>query len=153
MNQSRRFRGSVRVGSALWRGGLIVAVTVSGVGCTVGASATAASTYGKGSVYRSASATVQLAPDQAFNPAVRVLLERGDIEITDLKEHDNRCRAVAGDRRLTFKVVDTGTGRARLSMVVGGGNDPEANQDLAEGLVRAICSRLPVACENGPPAP
>jgi len=95
---------------------------------------------------------VQLAPDQAFNPAVKILLERGDIEITDLKEHDNRCRAVAGDRKLTFKVVDTGTGRSRLSMVVGGGNDPEANQELADKLVRTICGRLPVSCEHGPPA-
>ena len=53
---------------------------------------------------------VQLAPDQAFNPAVKILLERGDIEITDLKEHDNRCRAVAGDRKLTFRVVEYGDG-------------------------------------------
>lgn len=95
---------------------------------------------------------MQLAPDQAFNPAVKILLERGDIEITDLKEHDNRCRAVAGDRKLTFKVVDTGTGRSRLSMVVGGGNDPEANQDFADNLMHAICGRLPVSCEHGPPA-
>ena len=107
----------------------------------------AASAYGKGSVYRSASATVQLAPDRVFNPGVKMLLERGDIEITDLKEHDNRCRAIAGDRKLTFKVVDAGAGRSRLSMVVGGGHDAEANQELAKVLVTAICSRLSVACE------
>ena len=89
-----------------------------------------------------------LAPDQAFNPAVEVLLERGDIEITDLKEADNRCRAVVGDHKITFKVVASGAGLARLSMVVGGGDDPGVNQELADSLMRGICSRLPVACEN-----
>ena len=131
-------------------GGILVAAAFGASGCATGASAAGGSTVRSASIYRSASATVQLAPDQAFNPAVKILLERGDIEITDLKEHDNRCRAVAGDRKLTFKVVDNGTGRSRLSMVVGGGNDPEANQELADNLMRAICDRLPVSCESGP---
>lgn len=130
------------------RSGLVVAIMMSGFGCSVGASNMAASTYGKGSVYRSASAFVELAADQTFNPAVKMLLERGDIEITDLKEADNRCRAVAGEHKLTFKVVDAGPGRSRLSMVVGGGNDPDANQELANVLMTAICGRLPVACEG-----
>lgn len=134
-------------------GALVGLITVWSSACATGTSVGAASTYGKASVYRSASASVQLAPDQAFNTAVKTLLEREGIEITDLTESGNRCRAVSGDHRLTFKVVDVGTSRSRLSMVVGGGHDPEANQELADRLLRAICSRLPVACENGPPAP
>ena len=112
-------------------------------------SAVAASTHRSASVYRSATAYVQLEPDQAFNRAVKMLLERGDIEITDLKEANNRCSAVEGDHRLTFRVIESGGGRSRLSMLVGGGDDPDANQELADTLIQAICGRLPTACELG----
>ena len=130
--------------------GVLVAAMVIGIcGCATGTSAVAASTHGRASVYRSATAYVQLAPEQAFDPAVKILLERGDIEITDLKEANNRCSAVEGDHRLTFRVIESGGGRSRLSMLVGGGDDPDANQELADTLIQAICGRLPAACELG----
>jgi hypothetical protein len=113
----------------------------------------AGSTYGKVSVYRSATAYVRLAPDQVFNPVVEMLLERGDIKITDLKEASNRCRAVTGDRELTLRVIESGTGRSRLSVLVGGGDDPDANQELADTLMQQICGRLTVECEPGSGAP
>ena len=121
--------------------------------CATGTSAAAASTYGRTSVYRSATAYVELAPDQAFNSAVSLLLDPGDIEITDLKEAHNRCQAVAGDRRLTFRVIESANGRSRLSMLVGGGDDPNANQELADTLMRNICGGLDGACdfEGGTP--
>jgi hypothetical protein len=134
-------------------GALVLAMTAGSLGCATGGSAAAASTYGKASVYRSATAYVQLAPEQAFNPAVKMLLERGDIEITDLKEANNRCKAVTDDFKLTFRVIESGPGRSRLSMLVGGGNDPGANQELAERLMRAICGRLTVDCNPEPEAP
>jgi len=121
--------------------------------CATGTSAAAASTYGRTSVYRSATAYVELAPDQTFNSAVRMLLERGDIEITDLKEANNRFKAVAGDRKLTVRVIESGTGRSRLSVLVGGGDDPNRNQELADRLMQQICGRLEVACESGTGAP
>lgn len=104
-------------------------------------------TYQKGSVYRSATAYVALAPEEVFNPAVKLLLERGDIDITKLKESESRCSAVVGNHKLTLRVVEAGPGRSRLSMLVGGGHDPEANQEMADELVRRICSRLSVQCE------
>jgi len=128
---------------------MIAIVAIVAYGCATGTSAVAASTHGSASVYRSATAYVQLAPEQAFNPAVKMLLERGDIEITDLKEANNRCSAVEGDHRLTFRVIESGGGRSRLSMLVGGGDDPDANQELADTLIQAICGRLPAACELG----
>jgi hypothetical protein len=131
-------------------GGLAAAMSGGSFGCAAGATSAAASTYGSASLYRSATAYVQLAPDKAFNPAVKMLLERGDIEITDLKEADNRCKAVAGDRKLTFRVIESVAGRSRLSILVGGGNDPDANQNLADSLMQTICSRLSVACEFVP---
>jgi len=132
---------------------VLVSVALWSSACATGTSAVAASTYGRTSVYRSATASVRLTPDRAFDSAVKTLLERGDIQITELKEADRRCRAVSGDRKLTFKVVDVGSGRSRMSMVVGGGRDPDANQDLADGLIGAVCGHFPVACEKGPPAP
>jgi len=108
----------------------------------------AASTHGAASVYRSAIAYVQLAPDKAFNPAVNMLLERGDIEITDLKEVNYRCNAAIGDHTLTFRVIESGNGRSRLSMLVGGGDNPEVNQELADKLMGEICHRLAGACES-----
>ena len=133
--------------------GALVAAIAATYGCATGTSAVAASTHGRASVYRSATAYVQLAPDKAFNPAVKMLLERGDIEITDLKEADNRCKAIAGERGLTFRVIESGDGRSRLSMLVGGGDDPDANQELADRLMHQICGRLGVACESGTGAP
>jgi len=117
-------------------------------GCATGTSAVAASTHGRASVYRSATAYVQLAPEQAFDPAVKILLERGDIEITDLKEANNRCKAVVGDRTLTFRVIESGEGRSRMSILIGGGDATEANQQLADALMQQICGRLEVACEH-----
>lgn len=128
-------------------GGVLAIVAFAGVGCATGASAAGASVSSASSVYGSASAYVQLPPDQAFNPAVKMLLERGDIEITDLKEANNRCKAVAGDHKLTFRVIESGAGRSRLSMLVGGGYDPVSNQEMADELLDTICRRLSVACE------
>ena len=122
-------------------------------GCATGTSAAAASTYGRTSVYRSATAYVELAPDQTFNSAVRMLLERGDIEIIDLKEANTRFKAVAGDRKITFRVIESGTGRSRLSVLVGGGDDPNRNQELANRLMQQICGRLTIACRPATEAP
>jgi hypothetical protein len=134
-------------------GALVTAIAIGACGCATGTSTVAASTHGRASVYRSATAYVQLEPDKAFNPAVKMLLERGDIEITDLKETNNRCKAVAGDRKLTFRVIESANGRSRLSMLVGGGDDPDANQELADRMMQQICARLAVACESGTGAP
>ena len=134
-------------------GSLVATIVIVNYGCATGSSAVAASTHGRASVYRSDTAYVQLAPAQAFNSAVKMLLERDDIEITDLKEADNRCKAVIGDHKLTFRVIESGGGRSRLSMLVGGGDDPDANQELADMLMHQICGRLGVACESGTGAP
>ena len=48
---------------------MIAIVAIVAYGCATGTSAVAASTHGSASVYRSATAYVQLAPDQAFNRA------------------------------------------------------------------------------------
>lgn len=132
-------------GAAL--GALLIATALAACGCATGTSAVAGTTYQKSSVYRSATARVALAPEDAFNPAVKLLLERGDINITKLKESENRCSAIVGSHKLTFRVIEAGPGRSRLSLMVGGGHDPAANQDLADELVRGICSRLSVQCE------
>jgi len=89
-----------------------------------------------------------LAPGKAFKPAVKMLLERGDIEVTDLNEANNRCKAVVGDRTLTFRVIESGEGRSRMSILIGGGDGTEANQQLADALMQQICGRLEVACEH-----
>jgi hypothetical protein len=128
-------------------GAVVVAVVIGASGCATGTSAVAGSTYRKGSVYRSATAYVGLAPDDAFEPAVELLLEREDVEITDLKEADNRCKAVAGDHQLTLRVIESGTSRSRVSVLVGGGSDPEANDELARELLTQICERLDGVCE------
>lgn len=128
-------------------GALCTSIAIGACGCATGTSAVAASTHGRTSLYRSASAYVQLAPEDAFEPAVKLLLEREDIEITDLKEANSRCKAVAGDRKLTLRVIESGEGLSRLSLLVGGGNDPDSNQQLADGLMHEICGRLGVACE------
>jgi hypothetical protein len=109
----------------------------------------AASTHGTSSLYRSSSATVRLAPEDVFEPAVKLLLDRDDIEITSLEEAGNRCKAISGDSKLTLRVVDVDGERSRLSLLVGAGDDPAANQDLAESLMHDICARLAAACEPG----
>jgi hypothetical protein len=130
-------------------GALLASIALWASACATGTSAVAASTHGKASVYRSATAYIRLTPDRAFKPAVEMLLERGDIEITDLKEANNRCKAVAGDRKLTFRVIESTEERSRLSLLVGGGDDPVANQELADRLMQQICGRLGVACDFG----
>jgi hypothetical protein len=134
-------------------GALLVISALWASACATSMSTAAASTYGSASIYRSATAYVQLVPEEAFDPAVEMLLERGDIEITELEESDNRCKAVSGDRKLTFRVIESGTRRSRLSLLVGGGHNPDANQELADTLIEQICGRLTIACEPGPGAP
>jgi hypothetical protein len=126
---------------------VVVAILLSASGCATGTSAAVASTYGKASVYRSATAYVDLAPGDAFKPAVELLLGRKDIKITDLVEANTRCTAIMGDRSLTFRVVESGPDRCRLSILVGGGDNPEANQELADQLMQNICRHLGAACE------
>ena len=118
-------------------------------GCATGVSTMAASTHGTSSLYGSSSAIARLAPEDVFESAVKLLLERDDIEITSLEEADNRCTAIAGSRKTTLRVVDVDGERSRLSLLVGGGDDPAANQELAEGLMHDICARLGAACELG----
>lgn len=118
--------------------------------CMTGTSTLAASTHRKASVYRSATGYVRLPADQVFNAVVRMLLERGDIELTDLKEAENRFRAVAAGRKLSFRVIESTNEKSRLSLLVGGGDDPETNQEIAERLMQQICGRLEVPCEAEP---
>jgi hypothetical protein len=115
-----------------------------------GTSTLAASTHRKASVYRSATGYVRLPADQVFNAVVKMLLERGDIELTDLKEAENRFRAVAAGRKLSFRVIESTNEKSRLSLLVGGGDDPETNQEIAERLMQQICGRLEVPCEAEP---
>jgi hypothetical protein len=143
----RRYTSRWSERGAVIRAALLVAVAIGACGCAAGSSAVATSTYGKASVYRSATAYVELAPEDAFEPAVGLLLEREDIEITDLKEAENSCTAVAENRRLTLRVIESTPGRSRLSVMVGGGNDGDANDLLAKDLLVAICGRLRSACE------
>jgi hypothetical protein len=133
--------------------GVLAAVTCAGLGCASGAAVAGGSTQRTASVYRSATAYIRLAPDQAFNHGVELMLERGDIEITNLKETDNRCKAVTGDHKITFRVIESTEGRSRMSLLVGGGDDPKANQQLADSLLHAICGGLSIACEFEPGAP
>jgi len=149
VKRSLVMRSAGRAGEAVASWALVAAIAFGACGCATGTSAVAASTHRKASLHRSASAHVQLAPDDAFVPAAELLLEREDIEITDLNQARNQCKAVAGDRKLTFRVIESGAGGSRLSMLVGGGHDPEANQELADELVKEICGRLGVACESG----
>jgi hypothetical protein len=128
---------------------LVIAMTMSISACATRTSSVAASTHSRASLYRSSTAYVQQSPDRAFNPAVNILLERTDIEITNLEEADNRCTAKAGDRKLTLRVIEADRNRSRLSLLVGGGDDPAANQELAERLMRDICAHFGAACELG----
>jgi hypothetical protein len=130
-------------------GVLLFVIAIGTCGCATGTSTMAASTHAKSSLYRSASATVRLTPEHTFEPAVTLLLERDDIEITVLTEADNRCQAIAGSRKLTLRVIKVDDERSRLSLLVGSGDDPEANQELAEILIQDICARLEAACERG----
>lgn len=107
----------------------------------------AASAYRKASVYGTATAYVRLAPGDAFERAVEILAELEDIEITARDEVSTRCTAVAGNRALTFRVFESDVGRSRLSLLVGGGDDPVANEEMANRLMQEICGHLDAACE------
>ncbi|MEE4274070.1 MAG: hypothetical protein V2I67_20500 [Thermoanaerobaculales bacterium] len=122
-------------------------VAIGTTGCAMGTSAVGASTYQKASIYRSAAATVDLGPEDAFEAAVKLLLERDDIEITELEEDANRCSARAGDQTLTLRIIEVGSERTRLSLLVGGGRDTESNQDLADEMIAEVCARLGSACD------
>ncbi len=128
-------------------GALILAAAIGACGCATGTSMVAASAYRKASVYGTATAYVRLAPEDAFESSVKTLSELGDIEITALDEASTRCTAVAGDRALTFRVFQSDAGRSRLSLLVGGGDDPVANQKLANQLMQQMCGHLDAACE------
>lgn len=130
-------------------GALCTVIVIGASGCSSGASTMAASTYGRASLYRSATATVRLASEDAFERAVKLLLERDDIQITELMEADHRCRAIVGNLEVGVRVIEVDGDRSRLSLLVGGGDDPEANQELADSLMKDICARLGTTCELG----
>ena len=142
-----------RAGAVVARCALVVALVITAGGCAAGASSVAGSTSGKVSVHRSATVYVALAPEDAFEPAVTILLERDDIEITALDEAANRCTAVSGEVTITVRVIESTPGRSRLSVMVGRGTDADANQALADRLVGDLCLRLGVACEVNEDAP
>jgi len=142
-----------RAGAVVARCALVVALVITAGGCAAGASTVAGSTSGKVSVHRSATAYAALAPEDAFEPAVTILLERDDIEITALDEAANRCTAVSGEVTITLRVIQSTPGRSRLSIMVGRGTDADSNQALADRLVRAICLSLGAACETAQPTP
>ena len=146
----RRYSGAVsglRPLTLVLGSALVVSVAIAGCGCATGASSVAASTYAKASAYGSASAYVRLEPQEAFDSAVKLLLEREDIKIIGLTETDSRCTAAAGDRNLTFRVIESSPGRSRLSMMVGGGSDSGGNEAWAAALLQQICGRLSAACD------
>ena len=128
-------------------GAPVVAVAIAAGGCAAGTSMVASSAYRKASVYGTATAYVRLAPNDAFEPAMQALAEMQDIEITALDQASTRCSADAGDREVTFRVFESEVGRSRLSVLVGGGDDPVANQQLANRLMQQICGHFDVTCE------
>jgi hypothetical protein len=135
--------------------GVVAAIVaaLTAIGCALGGATGAASTSGAASRYRTASVLVAVEPEKAFKSAVTVLLERGDVEITNLTESKNRCRAAVGRQKLSLRVLESGPDRSRLSLMVGGGDDPSTNLELAEDLLQAICDGLPVSCEPGADVP
>ena len=131
-----------------WHGLLVVAVAVEGtVGCAAGSSLVAASAYRKASVYGTSKAYVQMPSAEAFKSGAAVLAELENVEITAMDEDSTRCAATQGDRVATFRVFEAAEGRSRLSLLVGGGEDADANQELADQLMRNICERLDTGCE------
>jgi hypothetical protein len=122
-------------------------MVIAAAGCATGAAAYGASTQGKVSFYRTTTVTVSLATASTFNSAVELLLQSEDIMITVLDEASNRCRATFGERTLTLWVVELQPDRCRLSVMAGGGRDPDANERLTRELVQRICERLGVACK------
>jgi hypothetical protein len=124
-----------------------VLVAVVSFGCSAGTSSVAASAYRKAAAYGSSKAYVQMVPEDAFDPGVAMLSQLEDAEITALDEDFTRCTATFGDRALTFRVFESGEGRSRLSLLVGGGDDAVANQELADQLMKKICKHLEAACE------
>jgi hypothetical protein len=127
--------------------GLVAALTVGSFGCAAGTSTVAASAYRKAAVYGTSKAYVQMAPEDAFKPGMAILAELEDTKITALDEDSTRCTAAHGDRMLTFRVFVSGDGRSRLSLLVGGGDDAVANQELADQLMKKICEQLDATCE------
>lgn len=139
---------STRGWSALtWQGMLVVAVAVGATGCAAASSLVATSAYQKASVYGTSKAYVHMAPGEAFEPAVAVLAELEGVEITAIDEASHRCTADQGDLVATFRVFEAGEGRSRLSLLVGGGDDAAANQELADRLIQRICGGFPEGCE------
>ena len=126
---------------------LVVAIAVGACGCAAGTSTVAASAYRKAAAYGTSKSYVQMAPEDAFDPGVAILSQLEGAEITALDENFTRCTATFGDRVLTFRVFESGEGRSRLSLLVGGGDDAVANQELADQLMKKICKHLEAACE------
>jgi hypothetical protein len=128
------------------QGVVVVAVAVGTIGCAAASSLVATSAYHKASVYGTSKAYVHMVPGEAFEPGVAVLAELEGVEITAIDETSHRCTAAQGNRVVTFRVFESGGGHSRLSILVGGGDDPDANQRLADSLIRSICRHLGVEC-------
>ena len=116
-------------------------------GCATRTSTMAASTHAAASTYRSATAYVELSPEDAFETATRTLLDRDDLEVTALDEVGRRCTASMGAHTVTTRVIESTPVRSRLTVTVGGGDDTVSNESLATALLRDVCKRLPVPCE------
>lgn len=127
----------------------VFAAVIGACGCVTGTSMVAASAYHKASVYGTSKAYVRLPPEDAFKRGVNILAGLEGTEITATDENSTRCTAERGDQVLTFRVFESDNGRVRLSLLVGGGHDADANQDLADRLMREICQRLGTVCESG----
>jgi hypothetical protein len=126
---------------------IVAAVTMATTGCLTATSMVASSAYRKASVYGTSNAYVPVVPEVAFERGVAALAGLEDVEITAVDEVTTRCTADQGDRVLTFRVFESTSGRSRLSLLVGGGDDADTNQRLADELMEKICGRFSGGCE------
>jgi hypothetical protein len=146
MSRSTTYGSGGLCAAALWSA-LVVEVAIASCGCVTGSSLVAASAYRKASVYGTSTAYVRMEPKDAFTSGVAVLAAIEDVEVTAMDEDSTRCAAAHGDLVATFRVFEAGEGRSRLSLLVGGGYDADANQELADRLIQRICGRFPEGCE------
>jgi hypothetical protein len=88
-----------------------------------------------------------MVPDDAFAAAANLVRDRDDLGETAFDEAGRRWTGDMRTHTVTVRVIESTPGRSRVTVTVGGGNDPVTNESLAAELLRDVCARFPVPCE------
>jgi hypothetical protein len=128
----------------------ITAVALTGCAPLPGSSVTNAATvvYTAGARQHTAAVELPVEPPVVFEALVRLIKERGDVEVVDRNDKAMLIEvAQEKERRITGQVTKLGTGNSLLYVWADAGSSGQSGREMAISAIELICEELGVDYE------